>query len=566
MISVRRRLPWTFPLPWALGLLFGIVLPRSASTDPDTAWLSAATGAGHGAAPTASAWTPPLERSVWKKGVEAELRALMGTGSRTEVWGALVISLDRGDTLLAVNAHRPLAPASNMKLFTSAAALHLLGPEFRYPTYLLADGPIRQGVLHGNLILFGTGDPSLGSGTQGGPSPALLTFLDALEAMGVREIRGGIQGDGSYFEGSPRRESWNPDDLNDWFAAPLSGLSFNQNMITLRLEASGEVGGPVVVQTEPSGAVIPLVNDSRLRAGARTTLRLLREDPDGPILLSGEMAPGARSVWRAMTVSDPPTYAASLLHAAALDRGIRIRNPPSRRTPSPEGPEILGRALVAPAFQSTPELRPVAVHHSAPVRELILPVNRLSHNLYAESLLLTLGRIHGEGGHFDAGAQVLARFLVDSVGIAEEALHVEDGSGLSRLNRASAGALVSLLAWMDTSPHREAFYGSLPTAGTRRELSRMDRTPAAGNLRAKTGTIHRTSALSGFVQGADGERLLFSLLVNDVPSTAAAKRAEDRVGVHLASLRRPATELPLPAEVAGRESSGGEGALPPPSR
>jgi len=125
---------------------------------------------------------------------------------------------------------------------------------------------------------------------------------------------------------------------------------------------------------------------------------------------------------------------------------------------------------------------------------------------------------------------------------------------------------VSLLAWMDASPHREAFYGSLPTAGTRRELSRMDRTPAAGNLRAKTGTIHRTSALSGLVQGADGERLLFSLLVNNVPSTAAAKRAEDRIGVHLASLRRPASGLPSPIEVAGRASSEGEGALPPPSR
>jgi PBP4 family serine-type D-alanyl-D-alanine carboxypeptidase len=178
--------------------------------------------------------------------------------------------------------------------------------------------------------------------------------------------------------------------------------------------------------------------------------------------------------------------------------------------------------------------------HSPPVRDLIHAVNRQSHNLYSELLLLAMGRAGGFGSDFEAGLEALRAFLVEEVGVDEVALHLEDGSGLSRLNRTTPADLVKTLAFMDRSPHRDAFVASLPAAGgTRgRDLGRMARTPAAGNLLAKTGTIHRTSALSGFVRSADGERLIFSIVVNDVPSPWAAKQVEDRIGAQLAAFTR----------------------------
>jgi serine-type D-Ala-D-Ala carboxypeptidase/endopeptidase (penicillin-binding protein 4) len=493
----------------------------------------AATARFASAAPSASAASDLLVTAF-----RNQLGRMLGTGSRTERWGLLVVSLDRGDTVFAVNAHEAMAPASNMKLFTSAAALHILGPETRLPTYLLADGPVVDGVLEGNLILYGTGDPTLGSLAPERPSQAYATFLAAVRAAGIREVRGAVLGDGSHFTGDPRRPSWNPNDLDNWFAAPASALTFNENMVTLRVAPERAPGLPTTVRTIPEGAGVPIRNESRVTSGGGANLAMVRNHPDGVIRVVGAMRPRQVEAWRSMTVSDPPSYAASVLRATLEAHGIRVQGGHGNALSRGRDSRISGRLLVAPAFGQAGELRTLAVHHSDPVAELIHPVNKRSHNLFAENLLLAMGRVAGEEPSFDGGSFTLERFLVDRVGVDGGTLHVEDGSGLSRLNRTSAAGIIRLLEWVETSPFQDAFLASLPEAGNRRELARMNGSPAAGNLRAKTGTINRTSALSGVVAGADGERLLFSILVNDVPSTWAAKRIEDRIGIHLAGFRR----------------------------
>ena len=474
--------------------------------------------------------------------LQTALQAMLATGSRTEQWSLMVTSVDQGDTLVALNADAPMAPASNMKLFTSAAALHLLGPDFRFPTYLLADGPVVDGVLEGNLVLYGTGDPTLGTRSPANPSGAFAAFLEALEDAGIREVRGQVVGDAGYYTGDPRRPSWNPADLDNWFAAPVSALTFNENMVTLRVAPEREVGLPTRIFTIPEGANVPVRNESRVTASGGPAVAIFRVDPDGPIQVVGTMRPREVEAWRTITVSDPSSYAASVFRVTLEAAGIPVAGSTGGGDVAPRA--VSDRLLVAPAFGTDVELRTLAVHHSPPVSELIHPVNKRSHNLFAEMLLLAMGRVTGESPDFEGGARALHRFLAEEVGVDAEALHVEDGSGLSRLNRTTARDLVRILGYMETSPHVEAFHASLPEAGNRRELGRMDRSAAAGNLRAKTGTIHRTSALSGTVRGANGERLLFSILVNNVPSTWAAKRAEDRVGIHLAGFSRGEMELP----------------------
>jgi D-alanyl-D-alanine carboxypeptidase/D-alanyl-D-alanine-endopeptidase (penicillin-binding protein 4) len=165
-------------------------------------------------------------------------------------------------------------------------------------------------------------------------------------------------------------------------------------------------------------------------------------------------------------------------------------------------------------------------------------MNRASHNLYSELLLFTLGRIDAGDGSFEGGSRALTEYLVGTVGVPETDLQIEDGSGLSRLNRATSSTFIRLLTHVAASGYADEFWASIPQAGNRLELGRMYRTAAAGNLRAKTGTISRVSALSGVVRAASGEAILFSIVSNGVPSTNAAKRIEDQIGVRLAMFSR----------------------------
>jgi D-alanyl-D-alanine carboxypeptidase/D-alanyl-D-alanine-endopeptidase (penicillin-binding protein 4) len=214
----------------------------------------------------------------------------------------------------------------------------------------------------------------------------------------------------------------------------------------------------------------------------------------------------------------------------------------------PDGNSSLtGTRLAAPAFtgRSTPGLRTIAVHYSPPLEELLGVMNRVSHNLYSELFLFTLGKVVRGEGSFDGGTVAVKDYLVRVAGVRDADLQVEDGSGLSRGNQATASSFVRLLTHIAGSDYAEAFWATLPQAGNRLELPRMYRSAAAGNLRAKTGTIRRVSALTGVVRAAGGESILFSIVSNGVSSTSTAKWIEDQIGIRLASYNR---DVPPPAE------------------
>jgi PBP4 family serine-type D-alanyl-D-alanine carboxypeptidase len=181
---------------------------------------------------------------------------------------------------------------------------------------------------------------------------------------------------------------------------------------------------------------------------------------------------------------------------------------------------------------------------SPPLLEILRVVNKESNNLLAETVGKTLGRVTLGDGSFQGGTRAVARFLSRDVGLSPEGVTLRDGSGLSARNLVSASGLVQLLAFMADSPDWEDFWSTLPEAGVRRELGRMSGSPAARNLRAKTGTMHGVSALSGMVRTRSGERVLFSMIANDMPSERRAKRVEDQVGIGLASITRPIETQP----------------------
>lgn len=474
--------------------------------------------------------------------LRAELERALGGRWRQERYGVLALSLETGDTLYAHGAHEALAPASNLKLLTAAAALRYLGPEYRYRTFLLASGPIEAGRLRGDLILYGTGDPGLSDRSPGDRAAPLKAFADSLAAAGVSVVEGDIVGDGSLFTGPLLAEGWDTDDLNDWFAAPASGLSFSENVVTLRLVPTG-LGNPPDVITQPAGAGTPVrFLTSTRRAGRRFLIH--RTDPSQPITIEGSQPRGWRNTWRQITVSNPSRYAANVFRHVLESRGIAVLGE-VRSVTDASSSAITARRLWAPAIRSDRAVpRVIASHRSPPLLDYLVIVNKESQNLFADLALKTLGRVVDGEGSYAGGSRVIRRFLAEEVDSDTAGLRVFDGSGLSALNRVSAATFVDVLAYMARTPLWDSYWSTLPEAGNPRELRRMYRTPAARNLRAKTGTIARVSALSGVVSSANGERILFSILANNVRSTNRAKRLEDRIGARLASFERPFTPPP----------------------
>lgn len=475
---------------------------------------------------------PPLAEDV--RTLRAELGRIVPEWRGAE-WSVLALSLDRGDTLFAQGAHDPLAPASNMKLLTTAAALHHLGPGFRYQTFLVADGPVVDGRLEGDLILYGTGDPGLSSRFYRSNTVVFEELVDQLLAQGITTVDGKVMGDGTFFRGPELGPGWNPRDFNDWFAAPVSGLSFNENIVTLQVESGGYVGARPIVHIFPDSAAFLMDNFARtVDTRPRPMLWVDREHPGAAIRVGGEMPLNGRDLWREMPIFNPSFFAASALVRVMEQKGVRVT-----RTPQPVtagASRVTGRRVWGPGAGSVdPHI--VARHTSLPLEDYLRVVNRESHNFLAESVLKTIGRVASGDGSFEGGSRAIMAFLDEQAGLDMTGIQVADGSGLSEGNRVSAAGLVKVLEYMSGTDFWDAFLETLPEAGSRAGLPRMFRTPAARNLRAKTGTLDGVSALSGMVHSADGERILFSIMANGVPESAT-KRVEDRFGARLAGFRR----------------------------
>lgn len=491
-----------------------------------------------------------MARAAAVDGATSSLRAdlerlIRSTGWRGDQWGVMVVSLDRGDTLFSHGGDVALVPASNVKLFTSAAALSYLGPHFRFNTFLLADGELRDGVLYGDLVVYGTGDPTIAD-RFGFKDVVWDVFADTLQALGIREIRGDVVGDASYFRGSSTGEGWQESYIDASYAAPASALTYSENIAMLQITPGGAVGWRPEVKLLPGGDGIGMVNQATTVARGATTIRVFRSAYGAPVTVAGQIPLRSGGVLRAVPVSDPARFAAAALRERLVRRGLALSGG-VRSVQTAEESAVTGRSVFAPAFDQKEPLRVLAIHNSPPLIEILEVVNKKSHNLLAEQVLRAVGRVATGDGSVEGGVRAIEHMLDPGGGSNGLHLNLYDGSGLSVLNRASPRAFIQLLAHMQSSPVWESYWQTLPEAGARDGLRRMGRTPAERNLRAKTGTLNHVSALTGYVRAANGERLAFSIMSNNVPSTWKAKRIEDAIGIRLAGFNRPALASAAPA-------------------
>jgi D-alanyl-D-alanine carboxypeptidase/D-alanyl-D-alanine-endopeptidase (penicillin-binding protein 4) len=452
----------------------------------------------------------------------SDLGNMMDGKVRHGRWGVMVVSLSRGDTLYSVNPDELLQPASTMKLYTAALALDRLGADHHFSTDILRDGPLGpDGTVSGNLVLRGGGDPALSNRFLRGDANVPMTLLAQLvESAGVRRVTGDIIADATAFEERRVPEGWLTRYLQEGYAARVSALSLNENvmMVAVHPELSGSAARVVL---EPASAAVKVTSDVRIVSGSRGGRVVVRRAGPGTIEAKGWI--GSRSVVRryGLVIEDPAIFTAGALREALAARGI------------PAGGVV--RAGTTPSGATK-----VASLPSPPLDRLVSVMNRESVNHYAELIFRNTARTHESlpEGSATAGAALLREFLIGKVGTDSNAVHAADGSGLSTLDRTTPRALVQLLGYAHKAPWASSFHASLPVAGESDLLrTRMRATPAHGNLHAKTGTTNNVISLGGYVTAQSGEVLAFAFVYNGTDRWNA-RETIDAMGVTLAGFVR----------------------------
>ncbi|HEV8265136.1 MAG TPA: D-alanyl-D-alanine carboxypeptidase/D-alanyl-D-alanine-endopeptidase [Gemmatimonadales bacterium] len=436
-------------------------------------------------------------------------------------WNVHVVD-DRGRVLFSRNADRFSVPASNTKLVVAATAATLLAPDYRVRTSLYVNGGLEAGVLQGDLVLYGRGDPtwsqrcfgtdSLAPGVCDSTWTAVDAIAESLRAHGVRRISGRIVGDGSYFEPVLTHWNWGAFDLNWWYAAPVSGLGFHDNSVDFEVTPGPAVDQPPTITWRPDLQLFAFENRARTGpadSGSTIGDNFFRKPGTMEIWAEGTAALG-RAPWiESFALPDPNLYAARALEAALQRKGVAVEGGAASTTDS-----LVYRALRCCA-------NALVEYRGRPLPDIIFPILNTSQNWFAEMLLKIVGREVGGAGSWKKGLETEKRFLIDSVKIDSTAFALDDGSGLSAGNLVTPRAFVQLLDYMYRHPKRAPFLAALPRAQQPGSLlKRFVGTPLEGRVLAKTGSIARVNSLSGYIERADGRRFTFSIQANahSVPS------------------------------------------------
>lgn len=492
-------------------------------------------------------------------------------------WGIAVTKMD-GNPVYELNAGQFFQPASNAKLFTTAAALDLLGADRTFETKVVGEGVFTgTEILKGTLTIVGSGDANLSGrelpyvppAERPKPAPPAADPLRYLEAMadqvaatGLKRLDGDVVGDDRLFSNEGYPPDWAIDDAVWGYGAPVSALTVNDNQIKVTVTPGASPTMQAVVTMNPA---LPYyaVDVSGLATGAAGSgshVQMARLPGSKVLQIFGSIAVDSPGDVEEVAIADPAEYAAMAFKGMLEARGIavtgiaRAEHRPQRYARgmvdwSAEIGQQLGNQFAAGhrvgecgGVFSGPSVGGVqsvvmARHRSPTLIEDIVLTNKVSENLHAELLLRHLARRFSCDGYAAQGVGAVRAFLTAKAGIDPDDFVFFDGSGLSGHDLVTPGAIAKLLHYASTQPWFPAWKASLPVGGEDGTLaSRFAKAPLKGRVFAKTGTLGEARALSGYLVGASGRTVIFSIMVdNHAPHSHADEAAMDKIVAAIAA-------------------------------
>lgn len=409
---------------------------------------------------------------------------------RSTNYGILVYNPQTGDTVYSVNKNELFIPASNEKLYTAAAALKLLGPDYKLETKIYSDdNEITDGIIDGNLYLKGFGNSLLCEAD-------IDTLAMQLDALGIKKITGKILGDDSYFDNNYDRKKWIEGEKPSIRVAPISALNVDRSNVVITMNPNAKPGSKLRYSVKPDLRSIEVVSYATAARG-RTTLRFSAKMIKNKLVITvnGRMKTGKYPKSYAVNFPDPPLYAAFMLNEKLKDRGI-----------SNSGGIDTG---------ITPDNANQVASVSLPLTEIVSHMNKRSDNYIAETLFKTLGAYaSNEQGTVENAAAAVNSFVANDLH-EQENVSIFDGSGISRFNKTSVASLSYLLDYLyHSSSEYEIFRNSLSVAGIDGTLRRRFRNSnVKENFFAKTGSLRGISSLSGFLKTSGDQDLIVSIIM-----------------------------------------------------
>jgi D-alanyl-D-alanine carboxypeptidase/D-alanyl-D-alanine-endopeptidase (penicillin-binding protein 4) len=500
----------------------------------------------------------PAKKPVRKRSVAEQIKTILNQPELVRAhWGIDVVDFQSGKTLYALNEDQLFLPASNAKLFTTAAALSLAGPEYSFHTTVESAGQVdAEGRLQGDLVIVGRGDPNISGrvlpyalkAERVAPHTQVLEDLARQVAnRGVKVVEGDIIGDDTFYAPERYGEGWARDDLQWSDGAPVSALTFNDNVLFLGLQPGAHEGDRAVVTLEPQTDYYEIQNHLLTTApGGPRKIGVYHDTGSKTVAVWGWMPAGDPGVTESLAVDDPAELTAELFRRLLEQHGVTVTGKtwsrhgdmaqffdeplklsastttrPGCCTPEARAATVSGPVLDPNASAATPAPAPapattvLAEHVSLPFIEDVRVINKTSQNLHAELALRLAGKLDGDGGSFEGGEAAVKQFLLRA-GLREEEFVLLDGSGLSRRDLVTPAAVTRLLIYARHEPWGAAYEESLPAGGIDGSLSeRFASSPATGLVHAKTGTLSHVSALSGYGQTLKGRRFVFSIFCNN---------------------------------------------------
>lgn len=526
MITARRFL---FVLTTTAVLIGGWLLATRASNDPQPAKAPSVSVSDASASSAQS-------DSVLTKEID---RIIAESDSAHARWGVFVLSTKDGRVLVSRDGDKLFTPASNMKIFTTAVALDLLGADYRWRTSVYSVRPMdANGVVDGDLTLYGRGAPDFDSKAKGG----LPALVDQLYERGLRRVRGNVIGDESYFRAERHAVGWQWNDLQWYYGAEPSALTIDENSIEVTIAPATKGGSAASVVVDPDDKYVRLTNNTTTgERGAITSIGIQRGLSNNELQVWGEFPASGSSFSAFLSVHDPALHAATIFKRLLTARGIQI-----------EGDARARDFRVAEADQFDPRSAVELTYvESKPLSEIVRQTNKESNNLFAELLLRTVGKERGATvpepdprrnatrGDDVAGTVLVKKWLSDH-GVVVRDLAIHDGSGLSRLDLITPESAVRLLTAIAKSSGATAFRNSLPVAGRDGTLKGRLQT-LAGKVSAKTGHLTYTYALSGYITVDGSEELAFSVICNNAAGRGHPGQVLDEIVRSIAQSEKPST-------------------------